>query len=196
MFCKFDPFTESVMQELDGIRGSTATMVECVRWEEGPTRARLGGCAVRPPPPRRGAPRAPPPPGGGGGRTKRLRRDLCRFCRESGLDTVAQSTVLGLVGRRVQEDAARWGTTSEESFAKFQDALLNHAVFHPPHADHVLSAEDVRKVLDFVLEQYYSHFSAYKFALSATPTLVLEQASVAELEEPIRPPPLAYAIPQ
>lgn len=72
----------------------------------------------------------------------------------------------------------------DTSFKNFKELLLRHSVQRPPHSLAIFNLDDVKKINDFVLDNFYRHYSMYKYALTVQDNLVLKTEQMFNHEEP------------
>nr|KAG5698404.1 hypothetical protein BaRGS_006599 [Batillaria attramentaria] len=74
----------------------------------------------------------------------------------------------------------------EHTFKFFKELLLCHAVNRPPHSIELFSADEVRKITEYVINTYFRHFKMYKYAF--TPLVRLD-LTINYLGVPVSPEP-------
>ena len=65
-----------------------------------------------------------------------------------------------------------------KSFATFKELLLRHSVQRPPHSLGKFNLDDVKKIDEFVLDNFYRHYPMYKYALTVQENLVLNTSEL------------------
>lgn len=124
-----------------------------------------------------------------------LDRPAPRFCRQQNFTDAQTSVVLGILMKTLVVDAETWSTTCSDSYGYVAEMLLQHAVDRSPTSVLLFSPEDVQAVQEFLLQQYFAHFSLYKATLARRPTLNLQQVESEGVIAPTPLEPLAAAIP-
>jgi hypothetical protein len=109
------------------------------------------------------------------------------------MDARKASSLLGIMLRRVREDANSFAITATASSALFKAAVLAHSVERPPNSIGVLSEPEALAFVAWVTGAYYRSFHLYKHVLAARPRLHLQQLTAGETSAPRRPPPLQEA---
>jgi hypothetical protein len=80
------------------------------------------------------------------------------------------------------------------SFQEFQGLLLTHAVERSPHTVGIFSVDDVARVVEYMLNSYFRHYSLYKYIFTKKLAVTLVQTSPHLVDVPSVPKPLAEAM--
>mmetsp|Transcript_11199 Transcript_11199/g.26299 ORF Transcript_11199/g.26299 Transcript_11199/m.26299 type:complete len:146 (+) Transcript_11199:502-939(+) len=86
--------------------------------------------------------------------------------------------------------------TMKGSFGRFKELLLSHAVERPPSTSGIFSVEDVGRIVEYMLNSYFRHYSLYRYIFTKRLAVTLLQTSPHVVESPPPPPPLEEALPQ
>ncbi len=81
----------------------------------------------------------------------------------------------------------------EQKYDAFRDALMSFGVDNPPCSLRVFTADELRKILDYALGTYFSHFRLYSYVLS-NKQLSDQKSIVVYIDEPLPIPPLSEGL--
>jgi len=84
---------------------------------------------------------------------------------------------------------------ADQSIQELQTLLVKHSVERPPHSIGIFSAEDIRKIMDFVADTYYRHYKLYRFIFTKRRVLDFS-IKPNTIEYPTEMKPLSEATPE
>jgi hypothetical protein len=82
------------------------------------------------------------------------------------------------------------------SFDEFKESLLRHAVERSPHTLGIFSVDDVSRIVEYMLNSYFRHYSLYKYIFTKKLVVTLVQTSPHGVETPLVPRSLNDAMSQ
>lgn len=82
------------------------------------------------------------------------------------------------------------------SFESFKELVFQHSVERSPHTVGIFDIDDVTRIVDYMLNSYFRHFSLYRYIFSKKIQISLIQTPPHGHEVPKKMQPLSAAIPQ
>ncbi|KAF4687604.1 hypothetical protein FOZ60_003769 [Perkinsus olseni] len=83
---------------------------------------------------------------------------FARFCQQESLTAVKASTLLSLMKEAVLH---RMDVTT--AFSLFRRLLLKHSVQRPPFSIRVFTLEEVKKITEFAVNTFFTHYKLYVY---------------------------------
>uniref|UniRef100_A0A7S2SS91 Uncharacterized protein n=1 Tax=Rhizochromulina marina TaxID=1034831 RepID=A0A7S2SS91_9STRA len=110
------------------------------------------------------------------------------FCKESGFDASKTSTFMSIAKATFHDDRSRdeFSCGMKQSFARFKELVLSHAVNRSPWAVRVFSEDDVARIISYMLNSYFRHFKMYKLIFTRKLQVTLDQSEPHLVEPPRR----------
>eukprot|EP00879_Flechtneria_rotunda_P014718 GHRR01015379.1.p1 GENE.GHRR01015379.1~~GHRR01015379.1.p1 ORF type:complete len:276 (+),score=103.63 GHRR01015379.1:522-1349(+) len=97
--------------------------------------------------------------------------------------------------KEVHTASIRHRLTIERSFAFFKDTLINHSIQRPPFSVGVFSQDQMRSILDWMLDTYFRHYKLYQYAFTNRVTMSISTYHPSSLVQLVpKLPPLAEAL--
>ena len=81
----------------------------------------------------------------------------------------------------------------EQKFDNFKDALLSFSIDNQPFNLRVFTGDEVKKIIDYVMDTYFGHFRLYSYVLSNKQLSDQKSISVC-IDEPLPIPPLSEGL--
>ncbi|KAK7485387.1 hypothetical protein BaRGS_00023335, partial [Batillaria attramentaria] len=109
-----------------------------------------------------------------------------QFARDNNFTREKTSAVFSIIKKTHEVAMETPFGNLEHTFKFFKELLLCHAVNRPPHSIELFSADEVRKITEYVINTYFRHFKMYKYAF--TPLVRLD-LTINYLGVPVSPEP-------
>jgi hypothetical protein len=84
------------------------------------------------------------------------------FCQGANFSTAKTSCFLSIM-KQVFRNMIAERLTSDEAFDLTKKLLLTHSVARPPYSVAVFSANDLKVIMDYVLNTFFRHFNLYQY---------------------------------
>jgi hypothetical protein len=109
--------------------------------------------------------------------------DGLKFSRELKLTEIKTSCFLELLIYVVKQLVYK-KMGEEDNFQMFKELLLRHSIQRPPHSLAIFNLQEVKAITDFMLDNFYSFYSFFSYALTKKDELQLATAKILSIEDP------------
>ena len=118
------------------------------------------------------------------------------FARGAQFSPQKTSVLLSVLRRLLEHDMKSSLTSPADSFRLLKQLMLLHSCERPPWSSGVYTLDDVAKITDYVVENYYRHLKLYKYVFTAEDRMDIRQVGVCGVEDVPALPPLSQAVPE
>ena len=118
------------------------------------------------------------------------------FARGAQFTPQKMSVLLSVLRRLLEHDMKSSLTSPADSFRLLKKLMLLHSCERPPWSSGIYTLDDVAKITDYVVENYYRHLKLYKYVFTAEDRMDIRQVGVCGVEDPPALPPLSQAVPE
>jgi len=118
------------------------------------------------------------------------------FARGAQFSPQKTSVLLSVLRRLLEHDMESSLTSPADSFRLLKKLMLLHSCERPPWSSGIYTLDDVAKITDYVVENYYRHLKLYKYVFTAEDRMDIRQVGVCGVEDPPALPPLSQAVPE
>mmetsp|Transcript_11995 Transcript_11995/g.15465 ORF Transcript_11995/g.15465 Transcript_11995/m.15465 type:complete len:87 (+) Transcript_11995:356-616(+) len=84
----------------------------------------------------------------------------------------------------------------KSSFEAFKELVFKHSVERSPHATGIFDIDDVSRIVEYMLNSYFRHFSLYRYIFTRKLQVCFVQTPPHCHDVPKSIPPLSQALPQ